>query len=193
MVVTRDKELAARISAMRSHGIDRAVWNRYTDRKASWYYEVVEPGFKYNLPDLLAAVGRVQLWRAGDLLEKRRHIAARYNAAFAADERFTLPPSGAGNAWHLYPLRLNLEKLNHSRDTILEALQDTGIGVSVHFIPLHTMPYYRKRQGLTPEDFPESLQRFREVISLPIWPGMGEARIDRVIAAVHKVSKVIKA
>jgi dTDP-4-amino-4,6-dideoxygalactose transaminase len=188
MVVTGDKELAARIAIMRSHGIDRAVWNRYTDHKASWYYEVVEPGFKYNLPDILAALGRVQLQRAWQFLEERRHIAARYNAAFAGDERFTLPPSGEGNAWHLYPLRLANPAL--SRDTVIEELQEKGIGVSVHFIPLHIMPYYRKRQGLLPEDFPESLQRFAGVISLPMWPGMGEARIDRVIAAVKDLGRL---
>ncbi|GHV79132.1 hypothetical protein AGMMS49944_09230 [Spirochaetia bacterium] len=186
MVATRDTELAARISIMRSHGIDRAVWNRYTESKASWYYEVVAPGFKYNLPDILAALGRVQLQRAWRLLEERQHIAARYDDAFACDERFILPPGGTGNARHLYPLRLASPAL--SRDTVIERLQDRGIGVSVHFIPLHTMPYYRNQQGLTPEDFPETLQRFREVISLPIWPGMGEARIDRVIAAVREVS-----
>ncbi|GHV75450.1 spore coat protein [Spirochaetia bacterium] len=186
MVATRDRELAARISIMRSHGIDRAVWNRYTESKASWYYEVVEPGFKYNLPDILAALGRVQLQRAWQFLEERQHIAARYNAAFAGDERFTLPPSGVGNAWHLYPLVANPPL---SRNTVIEGLQNRGIGVSVHFIPLHIMPYYRKRQGLDPEDFPESLQRFAGVISLPIWPGMGESRIDRVIAAVKEVSQ----
>jgi dTDP-4-amino-4,6-dideoxygalactose transaminase len=184
MVVTRDRAIADRIAITRSHGIDRVVWNRYTDRKASWYYEVVEPGFKYNLPDLLAALGRVQLKRAWGLLEKRRQIAAQYNAAFTADGRFILPPDAAGNAWHLYPLRLNLVNLGFSRDTMIERLQDRGIGVSVHFIPLHIMPYYRKRHNLLPEDFPESLSRFKGVVSLPIWPGMDQAQVERVIAGV---------
>ncbi|MDR1597165.1 MAG: DegT/DnrJ/EryC1/StrS family aminotransferase, partial [Treponema sp.] len=184
MVVTRDRAIADRIAIMRSHGIDRAAWNRYTDRKASWYYEVVEPGFKYNLPDLLAALGRVQLKRAWGLLEKRRQIAAQYNAAFASDGRLVLPPDGAGNAWHLYPLGLNLANFGFSRDTMIERLQDRGIGVSVHFIPLHIMPYYRKRHNLLPEDFPESLSRFKEAISLPIWPGMEQAQVEKVIAGV---------
>jgi dTDP-4-amino-4,6-dideoxygalactose transaminase len=184
MVVCRDKALGDRISVMRSHGIDRTVWNRYTDRAASWYYEVVEAGYKYNLPDILAALGRVQLSRALSLLEMRREIAAAYDRAFAGDPRFSLPPTGPGDARHLYPLRLNLEKLSLSRDTIIEELRDRGIGVSVHFIPLHTMPYYRKRQGLSPGDFPESLKSFQRVISLPIWPGMEEAQVERVIAAV---------
>jgi dTDP-4-amino-4,6-dideoxygalactose transaminase len=185
MVATRDQGIADRVAIMRSHGIDRAVWNRYTDRKASWSYEVVEPGFKYNMPDLLAALGRVQLRRAWDLLEKRRRIAGLYNAAFGEDPRFILPPSGAANAWHLYPLRLNLANCAHSRDTVVEGLQDRGVGVSVHFIPLHIMPYYRKRQNLLPEDFPESLKQFERVISLPIWPEMEDSLIQRVIAAVR--------
>ncbi|MFP3043027.1 DegT/DnrJ/EryC1/StrS aminotransferase family protein [Treponema primitia] len=186
MVATRDRAIADRVAVMRSHGIDRAVWNRYTDRKASWYYEVVEPGFKYNLPDLLAALGRVQLKRAWRLLEERRQIAARYNDAFAGDNRFILPPTGDENAWHLYPLRLNLANFDLSRDTMIERLQDRGIGVSVHFIPLHIMPYYRKRHNLLPEDFPESLRRFKGIISLPIWPGMEQDQIEKVIAGVKQ-------
>jgi dTDP-4-amino-4,6-dideoxygalactose transaminase len=189
MVAVRDRELADRVAVMRSHGIDRTVWNRYTDRKASWYYEVAEPGFKYNLPDLLAALGRVQLRRAWDLLEKRLRIAGLYNAAFREDPRFIIPPSGAGNAWHLYPLRLNLANCALSRDTIIEGIQNGGVGVSVHFIPLHIMPCYRKRQHLLPEDFPESLKQYRGVISLPIWPGMEDAQIERVIATVRAAAR----
>ncbi|MDR3122575.1 MAG: DegT/DnrJ/EryC1/StrS aminotransferase family protein [Treponema sp.] len=188
MVATRDKAIADRVAIMRSHGIDRAVWNRYTDRAAPWYYEVVAPGFKYNLPDLLAALGRAQLRRAWEALERRRSIAERYNAGFGGDPRFILPPSGTGNAWHLYPLRLNLEKRSLSRDTVLERLQEEGVGVSVHFIPLHVMPYYRQRQTLLPEDFPESLKQFQGVMSLPIWPGMEDAQVDRVIATTRAVA-----
>jgi dTDP-4-amino-4,6-dideoxygalactose transaminase len=189
MGVTRDQVLAARISIMRSHGIDRSVWNRYTDRSASWYYEVVAPGFKYNLPDLLAAVGREQLKRAWDLLETRRSIAAQYDAAFGGDRCFTIPPTGPADARHLYPLTLNLEQLTLSRDTIIEKLQEGGIGVSVHFIPLHTMPYYNKRYNLKPEDFPESLKRFQGLISLPIWPGMTGEQVEKVIALVKSSAR----
>jgi dTDP-4-amino-4,6-dideoxygalactose transaminase len=189
MVAAGDREIADRVAIMRSHGIDRVVWNRYTDRRASWRYEVVAPGFKYNLPDLLAALGRVQLGRAWELLEKRRRIAYRYNAGFGDDPRFILPPSGAGNAWHLYPLRLNLANSAPSRDTVLEGLQEGGVGVSVHFIPLHIMPYYRKRQNLLPEDFPESLRQFEGVISLPIWPGMEDAQVERVIATARELAR----
>jgi dTDP-4-amino-4,6-dideoxygalactose transaminase len=187
MVVCGNAQIADRISLMRSHGIDRSVWNRYTDTKASWYYQVVEAGYKYNLPDLLGALGRVQLSRAWDLLEKRQSIAARYDEAFGGDDGFLLPPTGPGDARHLYPLRLNREKVSLSRDAFIEKLKDRGIGVSVHFIPLHTMPYYKNRYGLEDGDFPESLNSFSCLISLPIWPGMSGAQIRRVIRMVKTV------
>jgi dTDP-4-amino-4,6-dideoxygalactose transaminase len=184
MVVCGDKQIADRVSVMRSHGIDRAVWNRYTDARASWYYEVVEAGYKYNMPDILGAIGRVQLSRAWDLLKKREAIAARYDEAFGEDGAFILPPTGPGDARHLYPLRLNREKISLSRDQFIEKLKDRGIGVSVHFIPLHTMPYYKKRYDLRDGDFPESVNSFSRLISLPIWPGMTESQVRRVITMV---------
>jgi dTDP-4-amino-4,6-dideoxygalactose transaminase len=189
MVVTQNPEIAGRVKVMRLHGIDRDVWNRYTDRKASWYYEVVEPGYKYNLPDILAAVGRVQLRRAWELFAMRKEIAARYDEAFRDNGRVIVPPTGAGDARHLYPIRLKPETLTIDRNTFIDKLKERGIGVSVHFIPLHIMPYYKKRYGLNAEDFPESLHNFKQVISLPIWPGMTDNQIDRVIDAVQGITK----
>jgi dTDP-4-amino-4,6-dideoxygalactose transaminase len=183
MVFTRNRAVAQRIAIMRSHGIDRSVWNRYTDTGASWYYEVVEPGFKYNLPDILAAIGRVQLVRAASMLEERRAIASSYDAAFDGGP-FVIPPSAAGDARHLYPLRLRLDKIALTRNAFIEKLKEKGIGVSVHYVPLHLMPYYAKRQGLEPEDFPEALKNYAECLSLPLWPGMGEERVRRVIRTV---------
>ena len=182
----RDEAMARRISIMRSHGIDRPVWNRYADTNASWYYEVAEAGYKYNLPDLLAAVGRVQLSRARDLLRMREKIAAAYDTAFSNDERFLIPPTGPGDARHLYPLRLNLQRVRISRDECIQRLKEAGIGVSVHFIPLHIMPYYKNRYGLAEDDFPETMKTFKREISLPIWPGMSEAQVERVIEAVRE-------
>jgi dTDP-4-amino-4,6-dideoxygalactose transaminase len=181
MVVTSREELARRIRVMRSHGIDRPVWNRYTDTAASWYYEVVAPGYKYNLPDLLAAVGRAQLRRAMTLLEMRLAIARRYDSAFENEPALVIPPPGG--ARHLYTLRF---REPFRRDPFIESLRNQGIGTSVHFIPLHLMPYYRERYGLQPEDLPESYKRFKETVSLPIWPGMSEEQTDRVIEAVRK-------
>jgi dTDP-4-amino-4,6-dideoxygalactose transaminase len=185
MAVSRDAELSRRMAIMRSHGIDRMAWNRYTDKKAPWYYEVVEPGFKYNLPDILAAIGRVQLTRAMALLKMREEIAARYDAAFRDDKRLTIPPTGPGDARHLYPLKFRLKtKGKAGRDEFIRALRDRGIVVSVHFIPLHIMPYYKERYSLEAEDFPESMRNFEQVISLPIWPGMTDGQVERVINTV---------
>jgi dTDP-4-amino-4,6-dideoxygalactose transaminase len=190
MAVCRDKTIADRIAIMRSHGIDRSVWNRYTDTKASWYYEVVEAGYKYNLPDILAALGRVQLTRALAMLTMREEIAGRYNKAFEDDEHFILPLTGEGNAWHLYSLRIKPETLAINRDEFIQKLQEAGIGVSVHFIPLHTMPYYKKCYHLHDDDFPESLKTFKQTISLPIWQGMTEDQINRVIHVVKTTAKM---
>ena len=188
MVVCKNDGLAGRVSLMRSHGIDRSVWNRYTDTAASWYYEVVEAGYKYNLPDLLAAVGRVQLSRARDLLAMRREIAAAYDAAFEGDECFLIPPGGEGDARHLYPLRLSPEALRISRDDFIQKLKERDIGVSVHFIPLHIMPFYKNRYSLAGEDFPETMRSFKREISLPIWPGMSAGQVGRVISVVKSVA-----
>jgi dTDP-4-amino-4,6-dideoxygalactose transaminase len=188
MVVTRNKQIAERVKIMRSHGIDRSIWSRYTDTKASWYYEVVAPGFKYNLPDILSALGRVQLKRAFDLLAMRRVLASRYDKAFSGDERFLTPPTGASDARHLYPLRLNTEKLIRTRNEFAAEMQAQGVGVSVHFIPLHTMPYYRERYNLAPQDFPHTLETYGKSISLPLWPGMTEAQTEKVIAVVKDIA-----
>jgi dTDP-4-amino-4,6-dideoxygalactose transaminase len=193
MVISRNRDLLNRIGVMRSHGIDRMVWNRYTDARASWYYEVVEPGFKYNLPDILAAIGRVQLTRAMKLLEMRREIAGHYDEAFREEPFFILPPSGPADARHLYPLRLRTETLSLNRDQFIDRLKNAGIGVSVHFIPLHIMPYYKKRYTLEEEDFPESLASFRQVVSLPIWPGMTGVQVRAVVSAVIAAAREVAA
>lgn len=184
MVVCHDKTMADRISLMRSHGIDRSVWDRYTNTAASWYYEVVEAGYKYNLPDLLAAVGRAQLSRAYELLDMRESIAARYDAAFAENKHFLIPASGIGDARHLYPLRLNPGALRISRNDFIDKLKKNGIGVSVHFIPLHSMPFYKNRYLIDENSLPCSMNTFQQEISLPIWPGMSGDQIDRVIELV---------
>ena len=188
MVVCRDKAIADRIALMRLHGIDRSAWNRYTDTKASWYYEVREAGFKYNLPDLLAAIGRVQLTRALEFLRMREEIAGLYDKAFCGDLRFIIPCTGKGDARHLYPLRLNFQKLSVSRDRFIEELKDAGIGVSVHFIPLHTMPYYKKLYKLKDKDFPETMKSYSAEISLPIWPGMKREQVKKVIDLVQSIA-----
>ena len=187
MVVTKDKKIADRIKIMRSHGIDRSIWDRYTKTSASWYYEVVEAGFKYNIPDILSALGRVQLRRAMDLLAMRKNLASLYDEAFKDSEHLILPPTNLSDARHLYPIRLRLEKLSIGRDEFAEKMQEQGIGISVHFIPLHTMPYYKKLYSLNDDDFPQTLDTYRRSISLPLWPGMTEAQVKRVITVVKNL------
>ncbi|MDR1868284.1 MAG: DegT/DnrJ/EryC1/StrS aminotransferase family protein [Treponema sp.] len=183
IILCRDGHLAESMSRIRSHGIDRAVWNRYTDVQASWYYEVVEAGYKYNLPDILAALGRVQLSRAFELLEKRRAIAARYTEAFRAHPLVTIPRDSVENAWHLYPLYVH----SH-RDVWISLLKSKGIGVSVHFIPLHTMPYYKTFCAFLDSDFPHAYENFTHELSLPLWPDMSEEQVSQVIAAVNELT-----
>jgi dTDP-4-amino-4,6-dideoxygalactose transaminase len=184
MVVTTSPQVAKRAGLMRLHGIDREVWNRYTASNASWRYAVVEAGFKYNMTDLAAAIGRVQLRRAQEFLDKRRAIAERYSEAFADRDYLTLPEDSEGHAWHLFLLRVNEEKLKITRDEFIERLQEKGIGTSVHFIPLHIHPYYEKRYGFRAEDFPVAYKTYCRVISLPIYPAMSEEDTGRVIEAV---------
>jgi dTDP-4-amino-4,6-dideoxygalactose transaminase len=173
---------------MRLHGIDRSVWNRYSDARAFWYYEVVEAGYKYNMPDLLAAVGRVQLSRAWDLLRMREEIATVYDGAFGGDGRFLVPPTGPGDARHLYPLRLDSRRLRISRDEFIARLKEAGVGASVHFIPLHTMPFYKNRYKLAEDDLPHTMESCKQEISLPIWPGMGKAQVERVVEVAQSIA-----
>jgi len=191
MVVTSDPEIARRISVMRLHGIDREVWRRYTDQKASWSYDVIEAGYKYNLPDIAAAIGRVQLKKAADFMRRRGEIARMYSTAFAKYDFLRLPPVTGPHAWHLYVLQLDLDRLSIDRDHFIQRLQQRGIGTSVHYIPLHTMSYYRRRYGFQPEDFPVSMQVFESAVSLPIYPDLTDEEVGRVIDAVTAVGREV--
>jgi dTDP-4-amino-4,6-dideoxygalactose transaminase len=186
MLVTRDAALAKRAAVMRLHGMSRDAFDRFTATVPSWYYEIVAPGFKYNLTDIAAALGIHQLKRAHAFAQHRAAIAARYNAAFADLPVITAPeaPAGEGHPWHLYVLRL-LPAAGVKRDAFIERLFALGIGCSVHYIPLHLQPYWRERYGLRAQDFPASQQAYEQMLSLPIYSRMGPADVDRVIAAVR--------
>jgi dTDP-4-amino-4,6-dideoxygalactose transaminase len=189
MIVARDESALDRMETMRLHGFDRTAWDRYTSRKASWRYDVVEAGYKCNLPDLLAAVGREQLKKADLFLERRRAIAARYLESFAGNPAFETPPVHPSHSWHLFSLRIRPEALRMGRDEFVDRLQAAGIGVSVHFIPLHILSYWSKRYSLRSGDFPEAYAKYSCTISLPIWPDMTEAQTDRVSHAVLETAK----
>jgi dTDP-4-amino-4,6-dideoxygalactose transaminase len=175
---------------MRLHGMNRDAFDRYTAKVPSWYYEVVAPGFKYNLTDIAAALGLQQLKKARAFQHTREHIAARYDEAFA-DLPLLLPPRprpGDQHAWHLYVLRL-ADGAGIERDRFIERLFDAGIGCSVHYIPLHLHPYWRERYALRPDQFPQSQTAYERMVSLPIYTRMGDADVQRVVDAVRAILK----
>lgn len=191
MVVTEDDALADRVRQMSLHGISRGAWDRYA-ANGSWYYEIEDAGFKYNMTDLAAAIGVAQLARARELLAARQALQRGYESAFLASrvaDLLELPPDApdGSHAWHLYVIRLHLDRLRIDRAGIMRELQAAGIGVSVHFIPLHRHPYYRTRWGTTPEGFPNAEREYPRVISLPIWAGMRESDVDRVVSTIEGI------
>jgi dTDP-4-amino-4,6-dideoxygalactose transaminase len=192
MAVTDRDELARRIRLMRLHGIDRDVWNRYTTPGASWKYDVVAPGYKYNLTDLAAAIGRVQLRKAESFLQRRRNIAQRYIAAFSGLDFLTVPPRADNHAWHLFIIRIRKTALTIDRDGFIEELQKRGIGVSVHFIPLHIMSYYRDRYSLKPDDFPAALESYSSCVSLPLCASLTDEEVERVVGAVVEIGETCR-
>ncbi|MFP4375912.1 MAG: DegT/DnrJ/EryC1/StrS family aminotransferase [Spirochaetales bacterium] len=187
MIVTNEERLAKRMSVMRLHGIDRDVWDRYTSRTPSRHYQVVDAGYKYNLPDLLAAVGRVQLTRAHGFAERRREIARRYRALLADASYIDLPTDSDDSSWHLFVIKLQPAKLRANRDEIMEMLAEQGIATSLHYIPLHLMPYYRDRYHFSANDFPISLGVYERAISLPIYPDLTDDEVERVAATLRAV------
>ncbi|MCR5045613.1 MAG: DegT/DnrJ/EryC1/StrS family aminotransferase [Treponema sp.] len=188
MVCVRDKKLYERMAVMRMHGMDRTTWDRYTSPRASWEYDIVDLGWKFNLPDILAVLGRVQLVQAKDFFEKRKKIVKLYNKEFSKLDFVQLPPDGEGNAWHLYLCRLNLEKLKINRDDFAKALQKEGIGISVHFIPLFHFTYWKNLDSsFNEKNFPNAERQYQRTISLPLWPDMTEEMAETVIAAVKKI------
>ena len=186
MLVTRDEAIAQRARVMRLHGMNRDAFDRFTAKVPSWYYEVVAPGFKYNLTDIAAALGIHQLRRLEGFHQRRQAIAARYHEAFADLPllRAPLPPASDRHAWHLYVVRL-AEDAGITRDAFVEHLFAAGIGVSVHYIPLHLHPYWRDRYGLRPEQFPHSQQAYERMLTLPLYTCMTDADVERVVAAVR--------
>jgi dTDP-4-amino-4,6-dideoxygalactose transaminase len=186
MVVTRDAALARRMKVMRLHGMSRDAFDRFTAKVPSWYYEIVAPGFKYNLTDIAAAIGLHQLKRARAFQRRREEIAAQFDEGLAGLPVIAPPRPKAGDvhAWHLYVLRL-ADGAPIGRDALIEALFAAGIGCSVHYIPLHLQPYWRDRYALSPASFPHSQRAFETMLSLPLYTRMTDADVRRVIDAVR--------
>jgi perosamine synthetase len=188
MATTENPEWAERMRIMSLHGISHDAWKRYT-KEGSWYYEILYPGFKYNLTDIAAAIGIQQLKKCNEFWEARQRIAMNYAKAFADLQEIQLPAcrNGVQHAWHLFVIQLNLERLKIDRNQFIEALREKEIGTSVHFIPLHLHPYYRDKFGYKPEDFPNASAIFDRIISLPIYPKMTEGNVRDVIVAVRQI------
>jgi dTDP-4-amino-4,6-dideoxygalactose transaminase len=188
MIVTRDTESAKRVAVMRLHGISKDAFDRYVSRKPAWRYEVVAPGFKYNLTDLASAIGIEQLKKTRQFHVRRQALAARYDEALL-DLPLILPPrplDRSAHAWHLYVIQL-LESADVSRDEFIDAMAAAGIGTSVHFIPLHLHPYWRDTYGLRSEQFPHATRAFGHAVSLPLYTRMTDIDQDRVISAMRSV------
>jgi perosamine synthetase len=194
MLTTDDDAVAARARVMALHGITRDAWKRYT-AAGSWFYEVSDAGFKYNLTDVAAALGRVQLRRLHEMRDGRARIAARFDAAFAGVAAVEAPVTraGVGHAWHLYAIRLRLERLTVDRARVIEELKARQIGTSVHFIPLHRQPFYAGKYGYTAAQFPVAEAAYPRLVSLPIYSRMTDEDVDSVVAAVADVADRFRA
>ena len=186
MVVARDIDLIKRIKIMRLHGIDRDAFTRFQSKKPKWYYEVVAPGFKYNMTDIAAAIGIHQLKKLPKFLERRQYLVKRYLNKLA-DLPLTLPlddMNGGSHSWHLFIIRIKIDaKMN--RDDLIQFLSDQGIGTSVHYVPLHRQPYWCNKYNLTNNMFPATDQAYLSMISIPLYTAMTDEQQDRVIKALH--------
>lgn len=191
MAVTADPLIAERMRQMSLHGLSRDAWQRYNGG-GSWDYQIVAPGYKYNLTDVAAALGIHQLRRADEMRCQRETIAQKYLAALADVPELELPPVSSDriHSWHLFPVRLNLDRLSVDRNTFVEALREEGIGCSVHWRPLHLHPYYRNAFGWLPEQLPVASAEWERLISLPVFPGMRDEECHYV---VHVLTELCRA
>ena len=190
MATTFDEELADRMRRMSLHGLSQDAWKRYSGG-GKWDYRILAPGFKYNLTDVAAAIGIHQLARAESLRVEREAIARRFAEAFADTDELELPPSPSDriHSWHLFPIRLRLDRVSISRNTVIDELRERGIACSVHWRPLHLHPYYEDNFGWRPDDLPVATATWERLISLPIFPGMRDEEIETVVENVRAVCR----
>jgi len=193
MVTTDNNEIAKEVRMWSFHGMSKDAWKRYLS-KGSWYYEVLVPGYKYNMTDLQASLGICQLSKLGDFLGAREKLAKRYTKAFDGMPEIVEPSveKHVCHAWHLYPIQVDTDLLKIGRDKFVEALSAENIGTSVHFIPLHRHPYYRETFGYKEDDFPVANRVYKREVSLPLYPGMSMDDVDDAIEAVRKIVEYYK-
>jgi dTDP-4-amino-4,6-dideoxygalactose transaminase len=188
MATTEDDDLARRMRMMSLHGLSNDAWQRYSGGK-TWDYRILAPGFKYNLTDVAAAIGIHQLARAQMLRQKREEVALAYRVALEGVEEIELPAFSADriHAWHLFPIRLRLDRLAIDRNAFMEKLKAGGVGCSVHWRPLHLHPYYEETFGWTPNVFPVASAEWERLISLPLFPGMSSADVEHVARTIARI------
>jgi dTDP-4-amino-4,6-dideoxygalactose transaminase len=188
MVTTNDPDLAARIKMLTLHGISKDAWARYTE-KGNWFYQVMEPGFKYNLTDVAAAIGIHQLRKIDQFAQDRRDLAAYYSQAFTDVEAIDTPSlqGTESNSWHLYMLRLRLDQLSIDRAEFMSQLRERGVGASVHFIPIPLHPFFEPWANLPQNRVPRALEMYPRLVSLPIYTELGPERAARVVDAVTSI------
>ena len=190
MVVTDRDDIMERMRLMHLHGMSKDAWKRYT-QNGSWSYEILAPGFKYNLTDIAAAIGIHQLRKCHAFHRRRLGIADQYDAAFAGLPGISIPrvEDRESHGWHLYVIQIDPERLTIDRDAFIDRLIARNIGVSVHFIPLHVHPYYRERYALQPSDFPNAWAAYERIVSLPIYAKMTDDDVRHVIDAVREIAQ----
>ncbi len=190
MAVTDDAALADRMRVMSLHGMSKDAWKRYT-AAGSWYYEIVAPGFKYNLTDMAAALGRVQLSRANELWAQRKRVAASLQRALEGIPGIELPREmpDRQHSWHLFSIRLDLAIWRSGRDAFIDGLRERGVATSVHWMPLHMHPYYRRTYGIAPEEFPVAAGLWPRLVTLPLFPGMTDEDISAVAEAIRALPR----
>ncbi len=187
MIATRDPVLAKRMRVMRLHGMSRDAFDRFVSKTPAWYYEIIAPGFKYNLTDIASAIGIHQLAKLPRFLVRRKELAERYLLELT-DMPLILPvsaPKGDTHAWHLFVVRLS-QDAHCSRDELIQRLSDDGIGTSVHYVPLHRQPYWRDMYRLTPSNFPNAEAAYQAMVSIPLYTSMTDQQQFRVIASLRK-------
>jgi dTDP-4-amino-4,6-dideoxygalactose transaminase len=186
MIVTNDRSLAERMRLMALHGLSADAWSRYSG-KGSWDYQIVAPGFKYNLTDISAAIGIHQLARAEEMRRQREQIARRYVETLLDVEEIELPPDPVDrvHSWHLFPIKLKRQSIDIDRSEFIRGLNRLGVGASVHWRPLHLHPYYRQTFDWRPDDCPVASAEWERLVSLPIFSSMHDWEVDHVAAAVR--------
>jgi dTDP-4-amino-4,6-dideoxygalactose transaminase len=190
MAVTNDAALAERMRLMSLHGMSKDAWKRYSSANA-WHYEIVAPGFKYNLTDIAAAIGRVQLSRADELWQARRGVVAAYREALAEIPGLELPEESPDkqHSWHLFSIRLDLDVWTAGRDAFISGLHERGIGASVHWQPLHMHPYYQNTYDLQPQQFPVAARLWPRLVTLPLFPNMTRDDVEVVADAIRSLAR----